>query len=108
MSWCLTEFPRVIFGGGSCPQYGADIVTAVLGAVELSSLSAIGGTATSKDLADDIEAQTEAVNFIPEDLKPVVENKQLVSCSSSSSNVSFDLPNNYAPTRLTSHSQGKN
>jgi hypothetical protein len=73
------------------------MVTAVLGRV--AGLSRSRKVQAQKDLADDIDAQTEEFNFIPDDLKPAVENKQLVSCSSSSVNVSFDVPNNYAPER---------
>ena len=68
-------------------------MTAVLGVVALSSLSAIEGTATPKDFAEDIEVQTEDINFILDELKLVVGNKQLVRCSSSSINVSFAVPN---------------
>ena len=68
----------------------------------------VPGDCEFKDLADNIEAQTKELCFIPDDLKAAVENKQqLVSCSSSSINVSLDVPN-YAPGGLTGHSQEKN
>jgi hypothetical protein len=85
LSGRFREVPRTIFGGGSCPQYGADRADMV-GVAESSNCCSGPALSDSSlaDVADESDAQAEELSFISNGRRSASEKKQQMSCSSSS------------------------